>query len=129
MDYRKEPSASPRTRWMQRIIPGTLSIQKWEFHQGRCLPAATYRCSSVCAYYTPFADRKNLVVLTGVLATRILWDNSSTSNSLHARGVEYRTSEGEVKTFSVRKEVILSAGTIGSPKVLELSGIGNTTYV
>ncbi|KAF4620899.1 hypothetical protein D9613_001210 [Agrocybe pediades] len=86
------------------------------------------RCSSVCGYYTSFADRKNFVVLTGVLVTRILWSNSTIS-PLQAVGVEYRTASGDVKSFSVRKEVILSAGAIGSPKVLELSGVGNATIL
>ena len=87
------------------------------------------RCSSVCAYYV---DRPNFKVFTNTTVTRIMWDRPSASSNgpsapLKARAVEFRTSDGETNEINVAKEVILSAGAIGSPKVLELSGIGNST--
>jgi choline dehydrogenase-like flavoprotein len=82
------------------------------------------RCSAACAYYTPFAGRPNLVVITNATVSRILW--SKTSGKLTASGVEYIVNN-QTQTVSLSKEVILSAGTIGSPKVLELSGVGNST--
>jgi hypothetical protein len=103
------------------------------------------RCSSVCAYYTPFSDRPNLTVLTEVLVSRILWEqpaqipgsadgivNTSTSlPRMKATGVEFTHTgpDGQQNRVHVRKEVIVAAGAIGSPKVLELSGVGNSTYV
>ena len=36
---------------------------------------------------------------------------------------------GKTLTVPVKREAVLSAGTIGTPKILELSGVGNTTYV
>ncbi|KAF7350549.1 Alcohol oxidase [Mycena sanguinolenta] len=86
------------------------------------------RCSAACAYYTPFADRPNLVVITNATVSRILWATGSGYNKLTATGVEYLVNN-ETKTIGVSEEVILSAGTIGSPKVLELSGVGNSTIL
>ena len=110
-----------------------------------CLILIYSRCSSVCAYYTPFSDRPNLTVLTEVLVNRILWEqpaqipgsadgivNTSTSlPRMKATGVEFTHTgpDGQRNRISVRKEVVLAAGAIGSPKVLELSGVGNSTYV
>ncbi|THH06520.1 hypothetical protein EW145_g4025 [Phellinidium pouzarii] len=87
------------------------------------------RCSAVCAYFTPFASRPNFTVITNATVSRLLW-NSSTKNTLaHASGVEYITNNGSTFNVSANKEVIVSAGTIGSPKVLELSGVGNSTIL
>ncbi|WLE00697.1 GMC family oxidoreductase N-terminal domain-containing protein (plasmid) [Agrobacterium leguminum] len=46
-----------------------------------------------------------------------------------ASGVRYRHANGEVKSATVREEVIVSSGGIGSPKVLMLSGIGPTAQL
>ncbi|KAJ7769991.1 alcohol oxidase [Mycena metata] len=85
------------------------------------------RCSAARAYYTPFANRPNLVVITNATVSRILWANQG-SGKLTANGVEYIVNN-RTQTVGLSKEVIVSAGTIGSPKVLELSGIGNTTIL
>ncbi|KAF8957589.1 alcohol oxidase [Flammula alnicola] len=92
------------------------------------------RCSSVCAYYTPFVDRPNLTVLTNVFVTRILWDPPRTSKSrlsapLKATAVEFQDGEAQISHLSVKKEVILSAGTLASPRILEHSGVGNETIL
>ncbi|KAJ7246455.1 alcohol oxidase [Mycena rebaudengoi] len=86
------------------------------------------RCSAACAYYTPFQNRPNLVVITNATVTRILWNKSKAGSKLEASGVEYLVNN-QTKTVNVSQEVILSAGTIGSPKVLELSGVGNATIL
>ncbi|KAJ7511291.1 alcohol oxidase [Mycena galericulata] len=87
------------------------------------------RCSAACAYYTPFANRTNLVVITNATVSRILWANSSSPNGdLIASGVEFIVNN-QTQTLSASKEVIVSAGTIGSPKVLESSGVGNSTIL
>lgn len=62
--------------------------------------------------------RPNLTILTGAQATRVILEGRE------ARGVEYRTAGGEVRTALANKEVILSAGAVGSPHLLMLSGIG-----
>jgi choline dehydrogenase-like flavoprotein len=64
-------------------------------------------------------SRPNLTILTGARAIRVLL-----SEALRATGVEYRTAGGETRVASAAKEVVLSAGAIGSPHLLMLSGIG-----
>ncbi|KAJ7464159.1 alcohol oxidase [Mycena latifolia] len=88
------------------------------------------RCSAACAYYTPFANRPNLVVITNATVSRILWakPTGGANANLTASGVEY-IANNRTETITFSKEVILSAGTIGSPKVLELSGVGNSTIL
>src|SRR5262252_4705391 len=67
-------------------------------------------------------SRSNLTIITGALATRILL--AGNSGQIIATGVEYRTAAGETMVAHAAKEVILSAGAIGSPQLLLLSGIG-----
>jgi len=67
-------------------------------------------------------QRPNLTILTGAQATRVLLDGKGARTI--ATGVEYRTDGGEVAAIYAAKEVILSAGAIGSPQLLLLSGIG-----
>lgn len=86
------------------------------------------RCSAACAYYTPFSDRPNFTVILNATASRIIWKGGN-SKLARASAVEYITSDGAILQAPVGKEVIVSAGTIGSPKFLELSGVGNATYV
>ena len=67
------------------------------------------------------AERPNLTVITGAHVTRVVLDGSA---PLTARGIEYRTADGTTRTVTAEKEVVLSAGAIGSPHILMLSGIG-----
>src|SRR5438045_4032837 len=67
-------------------------------------------------------QRPNLTIITGAQATRILLEGDGTRTI--ATGVEYRTVGGEVAAVHAAKEVIVSAGAIGSPQLLLLSGIG-----
>jgi choline dehydrogenase-like flavoprotein len=74
------------------------------------------RCSSAVAYLRPARERPNLVVRTHALATRVLLDGR------RAVGVEYRN-KGRTLTVEGGR-VILSGGSINSPQLLMLSGIG-----
>jgi choline dehydrogenase len=75
------------------------------------------RCSAANAYLRPAMKRPNLVVRTRSLATRILFEGR------RATGIEYR--QGDVtRAIAARREVIISAGSINSPKLLKLSGVG-----
>ena len=67
-------------------------------------------------------QRPNLTILTGAQATRVLLEGEGARTI--ATGVEYRPVGGEVTAIYAAKEVILSAGAIGSPQLLLLSGIG-----
>jgi choline dehydrogenase len=69
------------------------------------------------AYLKPALERPNLEVITGALSQRILLDGK------RASGVEF-IRDGNKQTLSANREVILSAGPIASPHLLQLSGIG-----
>lgn len=77
------------------------------------------RSSASREYLDPIKHRSNLTIVTGALAQRVILDGKK------ATGVEYKLN-GAVKTEKANKEVILSAGSIGSPHLLQLSGIGDT---
>ncbi|KAK1137812.1 hypothetical protein K0M31_002306 [Melipona bicolor] len=67
--------------------------------------------------------RKNLIIKTRAHVTKLLTD----IRTKHVTGVEYASNNNAVTTFNVafaKKEVIVSAGSINTPKVLMLSGIG-----
>jgi len=75
------------------------------------------RESASTAFLHPVIKRRNLTVITGAEATRILIDNG------RATGLEY-TAKGASHTAYADSEVIISAGAINSPRLLLLSGIG-----
>lgn len=66
--------------------------------------------------------RPNLSILTGALTTKVLFDGK------RAVGVEYLRG-GERHRVHADAEVLLSAGALQSPQVLELSGIGNAEHL
>lgn len=76
------------------------------------------RWSSARAYYHPAKERKNLHLKTNTLISRILFDGQ------RAEGVEIIRGRNTEKVFA--KEVILCAGAINSPQLLQLSGVGNS---
>jgi choline dehydrogenase-like flavoprotein len=67
-------------------------------------------------------NRPNLTIITGAQATRVILDGAA--GQIAATGVEYRTASGETAIAHAGKEVILSAGAVGSPQLLLLSGVG-----
>ena len=70
----------------------------------------------------PPEQRPNLTIVTNAQAIRVLLE--SANGKPRATGVEYRTAAGDTTAAHAKKEVILSAGAIGSPQLLMLSGIG-----
>ena len=78
-----------------------------------------WRHSAADAYLRPARRRRNLTVLTGAHAQRILLDGT------RATGVEYRDAAGVPQQVTASHEVILSGGTVNSPQLLMLSGIGD----
>lgn len=80
------------------------------------------RHSAAAAFLVPILDRPNLTITTGALVTRLLFEGTRTV------GVEY-LHEGTLHQVRVNQEVILSAGTFDSPKLLMLSGIGDAEHL
>jgi choline dehydrogenase len=78
-----------------------------------------WRHSAADAYLRPARRRRNLTVLTGAHAQRVLLDGT------RATGVEYRDAAGVTQQVTASHEVILSAGAVNSPQLLMLSGIGD----
>jgi choline dehydrogenase-like flavoprotein len=74
-------------------------------------------------YYEPHASRSNLIVLTSAHVTRTSLSKFA-SGEATAESVSFIYEGNEYQAF-IEKEVILSAGTIMSPQLLELSGIGD----
>ncbi|KAI1484407.1 glucose oxidase [Biscogniauxia mediterranea] len=87
---------------------------------------ANIRDDAARAYYYPVEGRPNLRVINGTVS-RIIWVNTTTSSAdAIAEGVEYITPDGQLVKIDATKEVILSAGALRSPLILERSGVGNT---
>ncbi|CAG8043833.1 unnamed protein product [Penicillium nalgiovense] len=84
---------------------------------------ANLRHDAARAYYWPYQHRPNLKIISNTSANKIIWESDS-SNEAVAVGVEVTGVNG-VETIYASKEVILSAGSLRSPMLLELSGIGN----
>lgn len=86
------------------------------------------RSSSSVSYLHPIRDRTNLTVLTGKWARRLILEQQS--GDLHCTGVEVVDNAfGKPHTLTARREVVLSAGAIDSPKLLMLSGIGPAEHL
>lgn len=77
------------------------------------------RCSSSFAYLHPAAERSNLTVEHGILATKLLIDRDKRVTGVRA------IRNGQHQDFRVRNEIILAAGAVDSPKLLQLSGVAD----
>jgi choline dehydrogenase len=76
------------------------------------------RASAARTYLRPAKKRPNLRIVTGALAHRVLFDGT------RATGVEF-SRNGSTERADAAREVILAAGAIGSPHLLQLSGVGD----
>jgi choline dehydrogenase len=76
-----------------------------------------WRSSSAVAFLRPAQPRRNLTVLTEAHLNRVLFNGTT------ATGVEW-THNGTIHQTYVDREVILAAGAVQSPQILQLSGIG-----
>lgn len=99
----------------------TLEDFNSDFREGATFMQASIsrgrRMSASRGYLKPARSRKNLTIRHGATVNRILFDGK------RAIGVEVHEN-GQAKSYFARKEVILCAGAIRSPQILELSGIG-----
>lgn len=81
------------------------------------------RWSATKAYLRPVANRPNLTVLTQAHVERIEFSNNT--GQLQATGIHARVGNDPSHLFHAHQEVLLAAGAIGSPQLLQLSGIGS----
>jgi choline dehydrogenase-like flavoprotein len=77
------------------------------------------RVSAARAFLHPITHRRNLRVATDTTVNRVLFKGDK------AVGVQTSTSRGAAATYAARREVILSLGSISTPKLLQLSGVGD----
>ncbi|KAF9518736.1 GMC oxidoreductase [Hydnum rufescens UP504] len=84
------------------------------------------RSYATTAHYIPASGRPNFKVITGAFVSRIVITGPSTGASVAASGVEYYVDDAlQSVKLNAGGEVIVSAGSINTPKILELSGIGD----
>ncbi|ETW75677.1 choline dehydrogenase 3 [Heterobasidion irregulare TC 32-1] len=90
-------------------------------------PKGFTRSYATTGYYLPNAARPNLSLLLEATVTKVLTESAGTGTALSATGVQFtlKGDTGTVHAVHAGKEVILSAGSIKTPQLLELSGIGN----
>jgi len=81
------------------------------------------RFSAADAYLRPNMKRENLTVVTGAQVLRVELDNE------RATGVRYRDRRGREQVASADREVLVAAGSIGSPQLLMLSGVGPADHL
>lgn len=83
------------------------------------------RWNAARAFLRPVRGRANLDVVTHAHAKRVVFDGGGDGGGgrRRASGVEARV-DGQDVTFRARREVVLAAGAIGSPHLLQLSGVG-----
>ncbi|XXG99256.1 tunicamycin resistance protein [Hypoxylon texense] len=117
----KDPNGGSATG--ASIIPSSMSAKNQS------------RADARIAYLDPALERPNLHLITGYTVTRVLYGNGGTAllNSSHVpggpgleiTGVEFAANSTAQKiSISCRREVILAAGAIMSPVLLQVSGIG-----
>ena len=88
-------------------------------HKGR-------RWSTAMAYLRPALKRKNLILRTHCVTTRVVFEG--TSDNSRAVAVEV-SKQGQLQILRANREVILCGGAINSPQLLQLSGVGNPDHL
>ncbi|KAK1585514.1 GMC oxidoreductase [Colletotrichum navitas] len=87
-------------------------------------PKTATRSSAREAYYDNFTGRQNLHLLTGHQVTKVV--TASLGDCVKATGVEFAASkDAQTQVIDANKEVILAAGTLHTPQILQVSGIGD----
>ncbi|CAJ2507191.1 Uu.00g083770.m01.CDS01 [Anthostomella pinea] len=100
----------------EKIVGSLMGPETIGLDKKRSFSANAYLSDSV-------QSRSNLTIWSDVLVEKIIFDNSET---VIARAIQYSEGQGQqTKTVEARKEIVLSAGAINSPRLLEHSGIGD----
>jgi choline dehydrogenase len=81
------------------------------------------RVSASWAFLRPARRRRNLTIAVNTVVNRVLFEGDK------AVGVEATTPNGKRATFTAGRETILSLGSLATPKVLQLSGIGERSLL
>ena len=76
------------------------------------------RCSAAKGYLSPIKKRKNLKIITHAHVQKINFEGRKAESVSFYQG-------DKIVTIKARKEVILSAGSVGSPHILQVSGVGD----
>lgn len=125
--------AASRTRFTNEFSPFKTSLREAVWEMAVAVTPSGRRIDSCTAYLKPVLNgrcRNNLRLIQGTTVTRVLLDNSTMPRAI---GVEYVDSRDTLltnkKVLLASKEVILSAGPYGSPKLLQLSGIGPSSHL
>ena len=85
-------------------------------------PEKRERCYSATAYYRPNSDRENLFLLAEAIVREVVLEKQG--GQWVTKGVRF-VHGGEEHVVKTEHEVIICAGSVQSPQLLELSGIGN----
>ena len=109
LEYREDvndlpPGAGPSIGWCQQTRGGRR------------------RASAARTYLHPALKRPNLQLVTGAMVHRIVLDGKRATAVEYSRG-------GAVQRAQAGREIILSAGAIGSPHILQLSGVGDPEHL
>lgn len=123
---------SVETAWKSLGIPSTIDanggdVRGFTVEQQTLDPDANVREDAARAFYYPFQERTNLHIYLKTTVAKVIW--TSNDGDAIADGVKVISSNGTVSTINAKREVILSAGSLRSPAILELSGIGNPKSV
>ncbi|AOU96811.1 choline dehydrogenase [Acidihalobacter yilgarnensis] len=132
-ELRVEP---PRVHWdildAWRAAAAEVGLPPMEdFNRGETLGCGYFRMtqrrgvrwSASTAFLKPVRARPNLRVLTGAQVSRLLFE-AQADGLPRAVGVEAHIQGEGMQHLAVRREVLLATGSIGSPQILQLSGIG-----
>lgn len=110
-----EQMGAPRVADVNQAHDGGIGYQPRTIYKGR-------RWSAAKAFLTPAMARSNLKVQTDALAHKVVFEGR------RAVGVEFET-DGKVTTARANREVILCAGALHSPALLQLSGVGPAAHL
>ena len=88
------------------------------------------RASAATAFYYPITDRPNLSLIRGT-ALNLLWIGHSRGEKQTANGIRYLDGDGNVQNIMLNQsgEVIVAAGALATPTILEASGIGSPSLL
>lgn len=93
------------------------------WYPGALDPVKVQRSYAVNGYYTPVSSRTNLELLTGYRVNEVQFNSAkrATGVTLQARG----TPDGQnVKVIGANSEIVLTAGYLHTPQILQRSGVG-----